>query len=1071
MAESGAPLVPRALWPRVHDLLLALLALGAEERSALLEAESDPEVARWVRTFLEEEPLALEPPDLADLLPRLRVGSTVGGRYQLLDPIGSGGFGDVYRAEDPYGDAPVAVKVIPLSPDDPMEPHEWAALRVLDIPGVVPLLDAQEHEGELALVLPYIDGTPFPGADVGSGEEADVGLLEERLIALLEILERLHAAGYVHGDLKPGNVLVDEQGLPVVLDLGVARRWRRQSPLSTPIACTPRYAAPELLRGARPMPRSDLHSVGAMLDEILAGKPDVGARIPEEPGPRTVGRTPLRKLRPDLPGRIVHLVDALVTEEGRPNSASEALDLLGRGCLEDRLRDHLAPWPAPEVVEEKASLLAAGESIEFTGDHRSGRSELLSSLAEMLGEWGETVLLLDADRESWIEALVSREERSALASWPRLRTILCERVRRMHDEGAIILVDDADLLEDERLADTIDVLFEDGRTAVTVQHPHEPSEELAQGDAEALRTYFEGPDAILHLREDAARELFVRTDGLRGAIVEELAAWVRAGWARFGSGGRMRVDREAIQSMRASSPLPLRSLPDPGELSEEEERCLAHVQLAAGEATRAFVDHVDRAVSFDLDATVDGLIERGVLAEEDGRLRARARIALGSVLTEVEQARARERLAAEIAPHDPRRLRLLVRAGATETLASEALVVGRGAMERGDPDAAFGALLVGLRRLDTSERPESELLEELTEVSMQLQTRSAMQRSLHEIALSNAPLERRLPIYRLLTIAIRLGERDRTRTLREFEALDPPDDPRWRRRYAVLLAHAGRRFRDADLREEAVELLSELAETGDDVAARDLAEILGGDHYSRGLAFEAIVFHRRAVELSADPVRRCANLQSLGFSTLEAGEYEECEAVTEEAIALAVRHRYAHLEARGRLLESSLAYRRGDPCPLSAEVCAAAESLDLWPLVAHLHLNEAARLWRAGARQDCASHALRAVKLWGSGPGLPGALTSRALSVAAGAEITPEELRRRLVEIRDEPLPGAAAQAAALLLVSPVLAEQEVPRELQGWIDAFIDEIHEKIPPRLHALRKEVLSVAECLEILKGRRR
>lgn len=188
------------------------------------------------------------------------------GRYRLQHRLGAGGGGEVWEALDPHGEK-VAIKVLPLQNEEDQQRArtEVAALRWLRVPGVVPFRDEGAEENCYWLVMNLIDGVAFP--DVHSS------LLWEHLkplaLRLLALLADVHAAGILHRDLKPANVRVDPTGTLWLIDFGIAtgRALDPQSALMW--AGTPRYIAPECMRGGPPSVVSDLYAVGVMLRDAL----------------------------------------------------------------------------------------------------------------------------------------------------------------------------------------------------------------------------------------------------------------------------------------------------------------------------------------------------------------------------------------------------------------------------------------------------------------------------------------------------------------------------------------------------------------------------------------------------------------------------------------------------------------------------------------------------------------------------------------------------------------------------------------------------------------------------------
>lgn len=195
-----------------------------------------------------------------------------GARFVTRGVLGRGGYGVVALAEDTLLGGEAAVKWLPgLSPARRAAlRREVTALRAVSWPGVVALLDEGEQDGGLWLGMERVQGAPFPG---GVFDRLD-GPLRDRAVALLLTLERLHRAGVVHRDLKPQNVLVRPDGLPVILDLGLAVGRGVSALGEADAAGTPRYQAPEQARGEAVDGRADLYALGVMLTEALTGLTD-----------------------------------------------------------------------------------------------------------------------------------------------------------------------------------------------------------------------------------------------------------------------------------------------------------------------------------------------------------------------------------------------------------------------------------------------------------------------------------------------------------------------------------------------------------------------------------------------------------------------------------------------------------------------------------------------------------------------------------------------------------------------------------------------------------------------------
>ncbi len=221
----------------------------------------------------------------------LQPGVTLAGRYELLAPLGEGGMGHVWRARQlPLGRV-VALKV--LHRDRAADPtsrerfrREAMAAAELDHPGLVRTLDfGLLGDGREFIAMELVEGRSL--ADL----LAEHGPMPWRQVVRIGVevadaLAHAHRSGFVHRDVKPANVMIEggdlEQGRVKLLDLGIARRIdgpRGDTLTAHGVALgTPRYAAPEQLRGERVTPASDLYALGALLYRALSGRPPYDGR-------------------------------------------------------------------------------------------------------------------------------------------------------------------------------------------------------------------------------------------------------------------------------------------------------------------------------------------------------------------------------------------------------------------------------------------------------------------------------------------------------------------------------------------------------------------------------------------------------------------------------------------------------------------------------------------------------------------------------------------------------------------------------------------------------------------------
>ncbi|OBA61137.1 hypothetical protein A5647_12075 [Mycobacterium sp. 1100029.7] len=198
------------------------------------------------------------------------------GRYRLIEVIGEGGMGKVYKAHDTVIDRHVAVKV--LSTELAAEPgfrerfrREAHTVARLTEPHIIPIHDTGEVDGRLYLVMPIIDGV-----DVGTLLKREGPISPQRAVVVIEqlasALDAAHAAGLVHRDIKPSNALMTERDFTYLIDFGIAHNVAATRVTKTgAIIGTLAYMAPERFTTGVADARSDVYSLACLLHECLTG--------------------------------------------------------------------------------------------------------------------------------------------------------------------------------------------------------------------------------------------------------------------------------------------------------------------------------------------------------------------------------------------------------------------------------------------------------------------------------------------------------------------------------------------------------------------------------------------------------------------------------------------------------------------------------------------------------------------------------------------------------------------------------------------------------------------------------
>ncbi|MBA4093573.1 MAG: serine/threonine protein kinase [Candidatus Accumulibacter sp.] len=204
------------------------------------------------------------------------------GRFEILRELGRGAQSVVYLARDPHLEREVAIKTLHFSQPDPRQNEqlltEARMVSQLRHPSVVPIFEAGEEEGgDLYLVFEYV-----AGKNLGEYLKASGALSPVKAIAImrpiLDAIGHAHAAGIIHRDLKPTNILINEDGVPRVMDFGIAARVETPAHEGAHFTGTPAYMAPEYITDHVIGERTDVFAAGLVFYELLTGRRAVQGR-------------------------------------------------------------------------------------------------------------------------------------------------------------------------------------------------------------------------------------------------------------------------------------------------------------------------------------------------------------------------------------------------------------------------------------------------------------------------------------------------------------------------------------------------------------------------------------------------------------------------------------------------------------------------------------------------------------------------------------------------------------------------------------------------------------------------
>jgi serine/threonine-protein kinase len=271
----------------------------------------------------------------------LRAPTLAEGRYELEGVVGRGGMALVYRAHDRERDRHVAVKVLAdnLSADPELRrrfAREAALAERLSHPHILQVLDTGETDGRAFIVLEFVDGRNL------AEELRRAGRLPPERVAELgaqaaAALAHAHEQGLVHRDVKPQNLLLDPDGALKVSDFGIARvvDGTQLTEVGT-ILGTAAYLAPEQAAGDEASAAADVYALGAVLYELLTGRPPYDASTLAELVRRRGEGTPRPpgSLAPDVPAELDSVVIACLREDPKARPSAAEVERMLRGDLE-----------------------------------------------------------------------------------------------------------------------------------------------------------------------------------------------------------------------------------------------------------------------------------------------------------------------------------------------------------------------------------------------------------------------------------------------------------------------------------------------------------------------------------------------------------------------------------------------------------------------------------------------------------------------------------------------------------------------------------------------------------------
>ncbi len=915
----------------------------------------------------------------------------VAGRYLLGRLLGRGGHGSVWQAEDEVAGGQVAVKILAsIAPDDVARmQREISALRLLDLPGVVRLLDEGSHDGQRFLVTELLDGKPFPGRSVPMGWHD----LAPTAIAMLEALARVHSAGVLHRDLKPPNVLVDSNGAPCILDFGLAigEQVGRTVTADGQVVGTLAYLAPEQILGKRADERADLYALGVMFYVALTGEaPHQAETVDAMLRARlAVPARPIDSLVVGLPRPVASLIDRLLASrrERRPRSAHEALLLLGSEPAQYSATGQL-PWlGSTEPVDFVVERLSRGVPVDVSGPAGSGRSRLIEEVsARLLGQGRELIHVRSGIQPFaglW-PLLPPSAEMSALdlnAAIELAGRCLSEALGR----GVVLLVDDWPDV-DRWSAAAIEARRTQGAVLRCVDDASAADMELEPLTEEVLAELFVGPERIFHLPSGAARELHERTGGHPSAVASEVGSWVRAGLARFRD-GRVEVGRAELHRLRSGLFMTLSgelgrttgavirqgerrsilsqttaarrldkprtpgsgppTLPEHPHLVE----LLAWLHMAWPHGRAGLLATVMERPLWQIEAGLAELVEAGAgLMLEDGRVEPRG-LGLGLSPWPTSRRMAAHRSLARALPQGSAgRLLHLVAAEAAEGLAEEAATVAWRCIRRGEVAEGLVAVREALRivRRHDDQQSESQLLHSLMGLAHSDGTLTTCEAARYELdrAISRSDdVESMKALVSVASLVARGGGQDALEQVNALPTFSSIALDVWRQ---DLKVRVGRTLSLVEERRILDEISGWARLQDSELARARYATWLGKLRYREGRFEDSAALHATAASADVGEAVRMFAMMNRASALLEAGRLEEAQQQALKAQQAGRLCDHIWVQAQAEWLQRTVAYRQDRCGQPDLALLDAVERTNVPYLAVLVGYGEAAVAWRNG---------------------------------------------------------------------------------------------------------------------------
>ncbi len=317
------------------------------------------------------------------------------GKYDVIDVIGRGGMGVVYKGSDPYLDRLVAIKMMTGQFSDNSDLlkrfyREAQSTASLQHPNIVTVFELGDHGGNPYLVMEYLDGESL---DSIISSRRQLGIVEkiELVIAICQGLNYAHTRGIVHRDIKPANVMVCTGGGVKIVDFGIAHFGDKNVTRTGQIVGSISYMSPEQVNGRQVDARTDIFSTGVVLYQLFTyalpfeGESTASTllKIIHEPPP------PLKDFLASYPPQLQAIVDRALAKDRNERYASAEEFALDLGQLQSQLKQemiHRYLQEATQLIEGNDLHRAKGQVMQILkiDRHHSKASHLLRDLQEKI---------------------------------------------------------------------------------------------------------------------------------------------------------------------------------------------------------------------------------------------------------------------------------------------------------------------------------------------------------------------------------------------------------------------------------------------------------------------------------------------------------------------------------------------------------------------------------------------------------------------------------------------------------------------------------------------------------------